>query len=225
MIIKSKLVHSLINIKGIKKLLCSNRLLSRIYFEYLYFRRDPYFIVDSALRDEKMSAVDKAFGLVEGLKVKNALEIGCGNGKLSHYVAAISENVLAIDISENAIKWARKINKCMPNVQYQRTDMITDDFGSKKFDFIFCSEVLYYLDRSQLPNVILKIISLLKPNGKVLLVHSRSVKDDSNSAGLTLKEFGAKTVHEIFINAPELEKEQDIIEERYRYTLLRRHLL
>lgn len=222
--IKSKLVHSLINIKGIKKFLCSNRLLSRIYFEYLYLQRDPYFIVNSAERDQKMSAVDKAFGLVEGLKFKSALEIGCGNGKLSHYLATISENVLAIDVSENAIKWAREINKGMTNLQYQRADMITDDFGSKKFDFIFCSEVLYYLDRSQLPNVILKIISLLKPDGKVLLVHSRSVKDESNSAGLTLKEFGAKTVHEIFCNAPELEKEQDIIMERNRITLLRRHM-
>jgi 2-polyprenyl-3-methyl-5-hydroxy-6-metoxy-1,4-benzoquinol methylase len=216
MILRSKIIHEIINRTPIKKLLAENRFLVRVFFNYQYRRGDPY----NLILEEQTNKIKKAFCLVDGFKAKKALEIGCGEGKWSHYIAALSEKVIAFDISDTAIKKAKEIHQGNTQIEYRRADLVTENFSGETYDFIFCSEVLIYFELSQLNDVIPKIVNLLNPKGKLLLVHVRSLKDDSS--GIEFKEFGAKTIHEAFIRSQQLELEKDIADAKYRITLLRR---
>ncbi|MFX0197405.1 MAG: class I SAM-dependent methyltransferase [Candidatus Hodarchaeota archaeon] len=212
----SKIIHSIVNRTPLKKLFTAHRIFVRAYFNYIYVRKDPYF----THRNDIQNKFHKAFEMVRGFKAKNTLEIGCGEGRFSHFLAGFSEKVLAIDISDIAIKRAKGINRNNPNIEFKRIDLLTDNSFEDRYDFIFCSEVLYYLNISQLMEVIPKIIGLLNQNGKLLLVHIRSLGDDIS--GKELKEFGARTIHEAFIRSQQLELEKDIISADYRITLLHR---
>lgn len=161
--------------------------------------------------------ISTTFSLLDDFYSQKALEIGCGEGKITHYLVAKVEQITACDISDIAIKRAREINQGNPKIEYRTIDIVSEDIA-EKYDLIFCSEVLYYLNLQQLKSTIQKIINLLNWNGKLLLLHSRSLKDDTD--GLELKEFGAKTIHEMFISVNNLAIEQDIIESKYRITLL-----
>jgi SAM-dependent methyltransferase len=215
MLVKSRAVHKLINLPPIKRFLTDNRAIVRLYFNYLYLRADPYRLA----REEEKRKFDQAFGLLRGFQAGKGLEIGCGEGRLSARVAAVCNQVLAIDVSDVALRRARHLNQAERRVRFAQADLLAVDLP-EKFDFIFCSEVLSYFRLSQLDGVIAKIIDLLQPRGKLLLVHHRSTNDDS--AGIPLKEFGARTIHQKFIIRPELELEEDCVEDEYRLTLMRR---
>jgi SAM-dependent methyltransferase len=163
---------------------------------------------------------EKAFSLVREFRAANALEIGCGEGRLTHYVAAVSDKVFAFDISDTAVTRAKAAHKGRPGVEHHRADLLTDHFPEEAFDFIFCSEMLFYFLPSQLDVVVYKIARMLRCGGKLLTVHTRSLKDDT--VGLSLKDFGAKTIHDAFIGIGFLQVEEDIFEQNYRITLLRR---
>jgi 2-polyprenyl-3-methyl-5-hydroxy-6-metoxy-1,4-benzoquinol methylase len=216
MLLKSRAIHKLINRAPIKRFLTENRSIVRLYFNYLYLREDPYCLA----REEEKRKFDHAFGLLKGFKADKGLEIGCGEGRLSPRVAAICNQVLAIDVSDMALRRARNLNQDDWRIKFKQADLLEANFSAERFNFIFCSEVLSYFRLSQLDVVTAKIIDLLQPQGKLLLVHHRSLNDDSS--GIPLKEFGAKTIHQKFIIRRQLELEEDCIESEYRLTLMRR---
>ncbi len=216
MVLRSRLIHQLVNNTPIKDLLSNNRFAVRAYFNALYTQQDPYNLSEQAEVDK----IQKAFGLVGSFRATKALEIGCGEGRRTHYVAGMAEKETAIDISDRAIKRATQLHQGDPQIEYRRVDLVTARFHGEEYDFIVCSEVLYYLSAQQLTDVVDKIISLLKPSGKLLLVHIRSLKDDTS--GLELKEFGAKTIHEAFHARPQLKLEAEILDINYRISLFGR---
>ena len=78
--------------------------------------------------------------------------------------------------------------------------------------------MLVYVQLHELDDVRDKILAALEPGGYLLLVHSRSIHDDT--AGLEFKDFGAKTVHEAFMKKPGLHARADETYDMYRITLL-----
>lgn len=213
MLVNSKAIHEIINRTPLKKLFTENRFFVRNYFNFLYRQEDPYLVAKPEVKER----FDRTFSLLDGFYSQKGLEIGCGEGRVTHYLAAKVERVVGFDISDLAIKRAKKINQENPKIEYRTVDILIENI-TEKYDLIFCSEVLYYLTLQQLKPTIEKIINLLNQHGKLLLLHARSVKDDTD--GLELKEFGAKTIHEMFISDSKLTLEQDIIENAYRITLL-----
>lgn len=213
MAVRSPFLHKLVNQKTIKKGLTTFRVFVRLYFNLTYLRKDPY----QLSRTEEISKFEKAFQLLQGAQFKEALEIGCGEGKTTAYLVPMAEKITAIDISDIAIRRAKSRN--YPNVLFKQADFFTEQL-SEAFDLILCSEVLYYFEPAQLLRVVERIAELLEPEGTLLLLHHRSVKDDST--GLELKEFGAKTIHELFIDDSQFVLQKDIIGPMYRISLLRR---
>ena len=99
---------------------------------------------------------------------KNAkvLDLGCGEGKDSFFLAKNNFNVTAIDFSEEGIK---KLNKF---AKKEKLKIKTDVSNVKsylqdceKFDAIFAMNVLQFIDEKNIFNVIKKIKSKTKPNG------------------------------------------------------------
>ena len=210
----SKLIHDFVNRTPIKSLLTSNRFFVRFYFNLLYFGKNSYKVVNR----EQRAKVEQAFTLLDGFRAEDALELGCGDGRWAAITAGIADHVVAIDISDLAIQRARAQTK-LANVDFRQGDLASMSFPPQSFDFIFCAEVLYYLTLEQLDNTVAQINELLRPGGKLLLLHARSLKDDER--GMQLKEFGAKTVHDKFSASP-LELEKDVLEDEYRISIYRR---
>jgi chemotaxis methyl-accepting protein methylase len=213
MSVPSQFLHKLVNQKVIKKGLTTFRLFVRLYFNLTYLRKDPY----QLSRTEEVQKFQKAFHLLPGNQFNEVLEIGCGEGKTTAYLVPIAKKITAIDISDIAIQRAKRQN--YPNVIFKQADFFTEQI-SESFDLIFCSEVLCYFEPEQLPQVVERISQQLKPTGLLLLIHHRSIKDDSS--GLDLKEIGAKTVHGLFIEHDEFALQEDITEPMYRISILQR---
>jgi 2-polyprenyl-3-methyl-5-hydroxy-6-metoxy-1,4-benzoquinol methylase len=209
-----KLLHDIVNSAKIKEMLTSNRWFVQLYFNYLYRKSDPY-RVDSTAEANKF---EHAFSLLGDRHFEKGVEIGCGEGRNTWRVAEICDKVRALDISDAAIRRAKK-NNLLPNVEFATFDLVTESLRPA-FDYIFCSEMLYYLHLNQLDPAIRQLVSATKPGGIIHLLHSRSLKDDDS--GLELKEFGAKTIHERFLNRDTLNLIADEQTKSYRITILQR---
>src|SRR2546429_272031 len=89
-------------------------------------------------RHEKMISI--ILEMVKSVPHKRILDVGCANGIITKRLATFADEVVAIDISEDAIKRARKLNGTR-NIAY-RVSTFADFSDEKGFDVIVCSEVL-----------------------------------------------------------------------------------
>lgn len=101
-------------------------------------------------------------------KVKNILDIGCGSGAISLYIASKGYQVQGIDISKKAI---RECDKSAKAIGLNNADFKVLKFPSKKlnqkFDLIFFSEVIEHLKNDGA--ALKECYSLLRDNGILIL--------------------------------------------------------
>lgn len=114
-----------------------------------------------------------------------ALDIGCGAGIFSRLLAEQAEQVVGIDISQSAVDRARRDSAAVSNVEFRQADMLKLDSASLgQFDLIVLADTIYYLpDLSNrgLQSVREKVLSMLAPNGIVLLVNHSFFQFDPHS--------------------------------------------
>ena len=91
------------------------------------------------------------------------LDVGCGNGWVVRKIAmnSLCTKAIGIDKSKKMISQAKK-NKKLSKEIYLHTGIEEWKF-TKKFDFVFSMESLYYVD--SIENSLKKIFKLLKPGG------------------------------------------------------------
>lgn len=100
---------------------------------------------------------------------KKILDIGCGAGTLSLYLANEGNEVLGIDISKNAIEncvGSSKVLALDKNVSFKAMNFPIE-IPAKKFNFIICSEVIEHLQNDDL--ALKKMFSLILPGGIVII--------------------------------------------------------
>ncbi len=107
-----------------------------------YAVEDPW-NMDSALeraRFEQTNAViERAFG-----RVGSVLELGCGEGHQTAWLARLSDAQYGVDVSQHAIERARQR---VPGAQFAATDIFGQPWGEgrDRFGLVTACEVLYYL--------------------------------------------------------------------------------
>lgn len=126
---------------------------------------------------------------------ERAFEPGCAIGMLTDGLAARCGHLLATDISEPALTQARQAVAGHPHVTVTRL-AIPDEWPAGSFDLVVLSEVGYYLDRSDLPDLARRAAGSLAAGGTLLACHWRHPVDDYPSTG--------DEVHEILASGPEL---------------------
>jgi len=109
--------------------------------------------------------------LVESRKINpcKTIDIGCGEGFYSIYLASRGFDVTGIDLSEKAIKYAKK-NAVNHGVNVRFLSMDIDDLGKldEKFDFVFEWSLLHLINPSRRPNYVEYVKNLLNNGGKYL---------------------------------------------------------
>jgi 2-polyprenyl-3-methyl-5-hydroxy-6-metoxy-1,4-benzoquinol methylase len=113
----------------------------------------------------------KNFGaaLVKNYKneIKNSekiLDFGCGDGSLMQEIASIKKNKIIYGY-ENSPKIISNLKTKFKN---KKNFSFLTSFRDKKFDLIFCTEVIEHLYDSDLQKLIKTLISLKSPNGYII---------------------------------------------------------
>ena len=98
------------------------------------------------------------------------LELGCGNGWLSHQLARIpSAWVCGLDRNPLELAQAARLFTG-PNLTFLETDISNLPFSRRSFDVILLASVIQYIP--DLPALILDLQPVLKPGGEIHLLDS-----------------------------------------------------
>lgn len=98
---------------------------------------------------------------------REALDIGCGTGGFSRYLARHSDHVLALDLSPQMIRIAREQSRDYPNIDFSVADVISWEFPAERFDCIVSIATLHHLP---LRPMLEKMRSALRPGGILLIL-------------------------------------------------------
>lgn len=103
-----------------------------------------------------------------GKNINKILDIGCGSGTISLYLASKGYEVKGIDISKKAIEACKESanNIGLKNVKFEISEF-PKSLPQEKFNLIFFSEVIEHLPNDDL--ALRKIHKLLKPGGILFL--------------------------------------------------------
>jgi 2-polyprenyl-3-methyl-5-hydroxy-6-metoxy-1,4-benzoquinol methylase len=106
--------------------------------------------------------------LIENKRIKPnfVLDIGCGAGTDSIYLASKECKVTAIDVSHEAIKIAReRAEKAGVEINFIAGNFLDVEFDNERFDFINDRGFLHHIDPRNRERVAIKIDNILKSNG------------------------------------------------------------
>ena len=126
-------------------------------------------------RDEKEAAgfIDQLLEKLQPGSHAQMLDLGCGNGRHSKYLAAKGFNVTGIDLAASSIKSAKKWETAM--LQFYRHDMRLP-FGKNCFShvFSFFTSFGYFKTQEEDESVIGNISAALKPGGILVMDYINS---------------------------------------------------
>ncbi|MEK6981980.1 MAG: class I SAM-dependent methyltransferase [Candidatus Micrarchaeota archaeon] len=119
------------------------------------------------------------------------LDIACGSGNYSIYLAKLGFDVTAIDISEKAIKIAKEKAKVAEvKINFITGDFLEYSFEEKKFDFIFDYSIMHHITPDDILHYTKKEISLLDKDGILALVCYSDKDEHSQSKSSATGKFG-----------------------------------
>jgi cyclopropane fatty-acyl-phospholipid synthase-like methyltransferase len=102
----------------------------------------------------------------EMIKPQSVLEIGCGNGRNAIYLAQNGCTVTAVDLSQQAIDWAKEQADVQNiSIQFICENIFNLNLGSQKFDYIYDSGCFHHLSPHRRLSYIQFINKYLKNNG------------------------------------------------------------
>jgi 2-polyprenyl-3-methyl-5-hydroxy-6-metoxy-1,4-benzoquinol methylase len=110
----------------------------------LYFLNDPWKL-DSSNEIVRFQGTLNVIWKEIGEHFRSILEVGCGEGLQTRYLASLADEIIGVDPSFIAIKRARA--KQIANASFQIGDLSSYQMPSKdRFDLVTTCEVLYYVN-------------------------------------------------------------------------------
>lgn len=141
----------------------------RFEFERLYLEEfDPWRYHTSSYEREKYAlTLSRILELRRGSGV--ALEVGCSLGVFSDMLARHFDDVVSIDVSNEALRSAREHNRAHNNVRFSRSELqlFHEHLNA---DVIVCAEVLYYVPERDAETACRRLDENLAPDGLIIYV-------------------------------------------------------
>ncbi|WP_431270795.1 SAM-dependent methyltransferase [Dankookia sp. P2] len=145
------------------------------YFEAIYTRDpDPWDFAESVYERAKYDATLAALARPH---YGRALEVGCSIGVLTRDLAPRCGALLAVDAAAAPLEAARMRCAGLPQVAFGQMHVPQDWPAAAPFDLILLSEVVYYLDPSDVARLAERVGASLAPGAEVLLVHWTGATD------------------------------------------------
>jgi 2-polyprenyl-3-methyl-5-hydroxy-6-metoxy-1,4-benzoquinol methylase len=142
------------------------------------------------------------------LKKGKALDIGCGNGRNSFYLAQNGLEAQGVDFSKTSIEWGRKIAKEQSlKVNFLCQSIFEFQDKPESFDFIYDSGCLHHIKPHRRNQYLKTILKYLKPDGYFAMICFNLkgganisdydvYRDRSMLGGLGFSEYKLKTILE-----------------------------
>ena len=129
-------------------------------FEYWKERGKVYkkeFVGNKDLELEEKILVD----YLKGINFESVLEIGCGFGRITNKILSNFQvkKYVAIDLSEDQIKNAKKLCVDFKNIQFRKSTIQAFKIN-EKFDLVLGVKVLLHVPSEEIESVIKKLIDL-----------------------------------------------------------------
>ncbi|WP_250508457.1 class I SAM-dependent methyltransferase [Caballeronia sp. GACF4] len=140
------------------------------YFDQLYKDNDDPWKIRNRWYERRKRALTLA--TLPNDRYARAFEPGCGNGELTALLAARCDEVVATDISADAVELTRQRIAQFDNVTVEHM-LLPDAWPEGKFDLVLLSEIGYYLDEPQLWHIVEHVRRTLTPDGTVVACHWR----------------------------------------------------
>jgi ubiquinone/menaquinone biosynthesis C-methylase UbiE len=101
----------------------------------------------------------------------NIMELGCGNGWLTHHLAMIKKSyVIGVDINKHELEQAARVFNNFNNHKFFYADIFADYFELGDFDIIIlASSLQYFMD---INNLMERLFYLIKREGEIHILDS-----------------------------------------------------
>jgi len=111
-------------------------------------------------------------------KVKNVLDLGCGGGRPSVFLAKNSFNVIGVDVSRSALRIAKKWvqNERLTNAAFVCGTMTNLPFSNRHFDAVISVSVIHHAVKNDIAKTVAEAYRILNENG-IFLANVASVED------------------------------------------------
>lgn len=99
--------------------------------------------------------------------VKRVLDLGCGSGWLSIFLARAGFEVLGVDIAEHAIELARQwaAQENLTNAKFEAADIVHLDYPEGSFDAVVANSIFEHLTYELAELTLQKVHKLLRKDG------------------------------------------------------------
>jgi SAM-dependent methyltransferase len=119
------------------------RLKAQSFFDDLWLRGDPWELETSSFEHERYTHL---LDMLDQPRYGRVLEIGCGAGTFTRRLARLADQVLALDVSSEAIAKAQSGHSDLRHVEFRAANIM--DYNLKEegpWDLIVMSETVYFL--------------------------------------------------------------------------------
>ena len=102
------------------------------------------------------------------LERREALDVGCGPGRITHALALEFEQVIGYDISAGMLEMAAE--DCAENESFllNETDNLSV-FNDNTFDLVYCSKVLQHVDEDRVGEYMRECVRVLRSGGTLFM--------------------------------------------------------
>jgi len=115
------------------------------------------------------AATDKLLALCHIQDAQEVLNVGCGIGVGSTYIASkYGCRVVGVDISEKMVEWSRqraREERVEDKVEFRTANVLDLPFEADRFDVVFCESVLAFVKDK--PRAIRECVRVTRPGGYV----------------------------------------------------------
>jgi glycosyltransferase involved in cell wall biosynthesis/2-polyprenyl-3-methyl-5-hydroxy-6-metoxy-1,4-benzoquinol methylase len=114
---------------------------------------------------EHLPRYQLACDMAQGARV---LDFGCGSGYGSATLARVAAKVTGLDVSEDALTYARTIHRAA-NLEFIHDATFGASLPARCFDLITCFEVIEHLEVQSQDEMLIALRRLLAPNGRLVI--------------------------------------------------------
>jgi SAM-dependent methyltransferase len=165
------------------------------FFESLWGQGDPWELESSEFEQRKY---DREIRILKGRRYRNVLEMGCGAGAFTLRLDAISDRLLALDVSPTAISRAREAG--LEHAEFRVQNVIEfDPRNEGPWDLMVLNEIVYYLGWLytffDVTWFAAELFNSTRIGGELLMANTRGGTDD-----YLLSPYIIRTYHDLFTN-------------------------
>ncbi|MEP1097328.1 MAG: class I SAM-dependent methyltransferase [Cyclobacteriaceae bacterium] len=182
-------------------------------------------IPDGWKEAEPSLSMHNCYSLLSSHNTRNVLDMGCGPGLWSVFLATKGFSVYSVDFSENAIAFARKwANELSLRIKYEVGSVEQDHFSGTRFDGIICAKILENISEDKCKKTIKLAYQKLNSSGVVYALFNPlnydNPSDDSPLSGSTFHKYSDEKIEDLFDNFKLLSK--NVVEFEFREFLFKK---